>query len=73
MSDGMVHKWVRAFKDGQKNFHDDEQSGRPSVISDYLLQKVDEKVKMNRRFMISSLSEKFPQVSSSVLYEIVCK
>ena len=70
MSDGMVRKWVRAFK---KNVHDEERSGRPSEISDDLLQKVDEKVKMNQRFTISSLSEEFPQVSRSFLYEIVSK
>ena len=69
MSDEMVRKWVRAFTD----VHGGERSGRPSVISDDLLQKVDEKVKMNRRFTISSLSEEFPQVSRSVLYEIVSK
>ena len=28
MSDGMVCKWVRAFKNGRKNVHDEEQSGR---------------------------------------------
>ena len=47
MSDGKVWKWVRAFKNGRKNVHDEERSGRPSVTSDDLLQKVDEKVKMN--------------------------
>ena len=59
MSNGMVRKWVRAFKDGRNNVHD-KRSGQPSVISDDLLQKVDEKVKMNRHFTISSLSEEFP-------------
>ena len=73
MSDGMVRKWVRAFKDERKKVHDEERSWRPSVISDDLLLKVDEKVKMNRRFTISSLSEEFPQVSHSVLYEVVSK
>ena len=38
-----------------------------------MLQKVNEKVKMYLRFTISSLSEEFPQVSHSVLYEIVSK
>ncbi|GFX77838.1 HTH_48 domain-containing protein [Trichonephila clavipes] len=57
MSDGMMH--------------DEERSGRPSVITDELIQKVDCKVKENRRFTISSLAEKFPAVSRSVLYEIV--
>ena len=72
-SNGTVRKWVRAFKDGQKNVHDEERSGQPSMIRDDLLQKVNEKVKMNRSFTISSLSEEFPQVSRSVLYEIVSK
>ncbi|GFW22093.1 HTH_48 domain-containing protein [Trichonephila clavipes] len=71
MSDGMVQKWVRGFKDGRTNIHDEELSGRPSVITDKLIQKVDCKVKENRRFTISSLAEKFPAVSRSVLYEIV--
>ena len=26
VTEGMVLKWVRAFKDGHKNFHDVEQS-----------------------------------------------
>ncbi|GFX54399.1 histone-lysine N-methyltransferase SETMAR [Trichonephila clavipes] len=71
MSDGMVRKWVRAFKDGRTNIHDEEGSGRPSVITDELIQKVDCKVKENRRFTISSLAEKFPAISRSALYEIV--
>ena len=71
MSDGMVRKWARAFKDGRTNVHDEERSGRPSVITDDVVQKVDEKVTENRRFTISSLSEAFPQVSRSVVYEIV--
>lgn len=71
MSDGMVRKWVRAFKDGRSNVHDEERSGRPSVITEDLVQKVDQKVKGNRRFTISALSDEFPLVSRSVLYEIV--
>ena len=67
----MVRKWVRAFKDGRKNVHDEERSGQTSVINYDLLQEVDEKVKMNRRFAIPSLSEELPQVSRSVLYEMV--
>lgn len=71
MSDGMVQKWVRAFKDGRQNVHDEERSGRPSVITEVLEQKVDEKVRENRRFTISLLNAQFPQVSRSVVYEIV--
>lgn len=71
MSDGMVRKWVRAFKDGRTSVHDEERSGRPSLITDDLVTKVDEKIQENRRFTISSLSELFPQVSRSVVYEII--
>ena len=44
----MVIKWVRAFKDGRTNVHDEERSGRPSVVNEDLVQKVDEKVRENR-------------------------
>ena len=43
MSDGMVRKWVRAFKDGRTNLHDEERSGRLLVVNEDLVQKVDEK------------------------------
>ncbi len=70
MSDGMVYKWVGAFKDGWNYVHDKvtEKVGGTSVITHDLVHKVYEKVKMNRCFMISSLSDEFPQVSRSVLY-----
>ncbi|GBM22073.1 hypothetical protein AVEN_137381-1 [Araneus ventricosus] len=72
MSERMVRKWVIAFKDGRTNVNDEEQSGRPSSgITEDLVQEVDGKVRENRRFMISSLSNEFPQVSKSVLYGIV--
>ncbi|GBN09383.1 hypothetical protein AVEN_29468-1 [Araneus ventricosus] len=71
LREGMVRKWVRAFKDGHTNVHDEERSGRPSVITEDLAQRVDEKVRENRRFTISSLYNEFPQVSRSVLYVIV--
>lgn len=71
MSDGMVRKWVRAFKDGRTNVHDEQRSGRPSVVNESLVQEVDNKVRENRRFTISSLRDDFPNVSRSVLYGIV--
>lgn len=71
MTGGMVRRWVRAFKDGRTNVHDEERSGRASVITEDLVQKVDERVKEDRRFTISSLSDEFPRVSRSVLYGVV--
>jgi len=40
MSDGMVRKWVRMFNGGRQNVHDEARSGRPSLVNDDLLSKV---------------------------------
>ena len=71
ISDGMVRKWVREFKDAVTNVHDEQRSGRPSVVNESLVQKVDNKVRENRRFTISSSCDDFHNVSRSVLYDIV--
>ena len=33
MNDGIVRKWVRAFKDGRKNVHDEERSVAVAITS----------------------------------------
>ncbi|GBN61860.1 hypothetical protein AVEN_52338-1 [Araneus ventricosus] len=71
MTDGMVRKWVRQFNDGRTNVHDEERSGRPSVVNDGLVAKVNEKIRENRRFTIRMLFDEFPQISKTVLREIV--
>ncbi|GBN37369.1 hypothetical protein AVEN_66067-1 [Araneus ventricosus] len=40
MSEGVVGKLVRVFKDGRTNMHGDERSGRPSVITEDLVRKL---------------------------------
>jgi hypothetical protein len=59
------------FKDGRTNIHDEERSGRPSVVSDDLVQSVDQKICGRRRFTISELSSEFPQILHTILYEII--
>ncbi|GFV44171.1 HTH_48 domain-containing protein [Trichonephila clavipes] len=49
MSSSKVRKWVRAFKDGRENVHDEPRSGRLSVIPDDLVNAVDEKIREDRR------------------------
>ncbi|GBM86916.1 hypothetical protein AVEN_151816-1 [Araneus ventricosus] len=71
MTDGMVRKWVRQFNDGRTNVHDEARSGRPSVVNDGLVAKVNEKIRENSRFTIRMLCDEFPQVSKTVLNEIV--
>ncbi|GBN96509.1 hypothetical protein AVEN_84905-1 [Araneus ventricosus] len=71
MTDGMVRKWVRQFNDGRTNVHDEARSGRPSVVNDGLVSKVNEKIRENSRFAIRMLCDEFPQISKTVLHEIV--
>jgi len=71
MSDGMVRKWVRMFNEGQENVHNEARSGRPSLVNDDLVRKVNERVGDDRRFTISDLSLHFPQISRTLLYDNV--
>ncbi|GBN57064.1 hypothetical protein AVEN_23905-1 [Araneus ventricosus] len=71
MTDGMVRKWVRKFNDVRTNVHDEALSGRPSEVNKGLVAKVNEKIRINRRFTIKMLCDEFPQISKTVLHEIV--
>ncbi|GBL67370.1 hypothetical protein AVEN_170969-1 [Araneus ventricosus] len=71
MTDGMVRKWVPQYNDGRTNVHDEARSGRPSVVNDGLVAKVNEKIRENRRFTIRMLCDEFPQISKTVLHENV--
>ncbi|GFW36388.1 origin recognition complex subunit 2 [Trichonephila clavipes] len=64
-------KWVRAFKDGRENVHDEPRPGQPSVITDDLVNAVDEKIREDRRFTISTLALKFPNVGRTTLHKVV--
>jgi hypothetical protein len=50
---------------------DEDQRGRPSVMNDDLVEKVNNKICENFQFTISELSTCFPQIAHMVLYEIV--
>jgi hypothetical protein len=41
---GTIRQWCRMFRDGQTNVHNEERSGRPSVVGDDLVQSVDQKI-----------------------------
>ncbi|GBL99039.1 hypothetical protein AVEN_227544-1 [Araneus ventricosus] len=71
MIDGMVRKWVQQFNNGRTNVHDEARSGRPSVVNDGLVPKVNEKIRENSQFTIRMLCDKFPQISKTVLHENV--
>ena len=69
MSDGMVRKWARLFNEGRENVHDEARIGRPALVNDDLVRKVNERVRDDRRFTISDLSLHFPQISRTLLYD----
>jgi hypothetical protein len=71
MSDGMVRRWCRMFSRGRTNVHDDDRSGRPSLVTADLLDQVNEKIRENRRFTMTELSTYFPHISRSLLHETV--
>jgi len=71
MSDGMVRKWVWMFNEGRENVHNEVRSGRPSLVNDDLVHKVNKRVCDDRRFTISGLSLHFPQISRTLLYDTV--
>jgi hypothetical protein len=43
MSEGTVRQWCRMFRDGRTDVHDEERSVQPSVVSDDIVQSVDQK------------------------------
>jgi transposase len=54
MSDGMVRRWCRMFSEGRTNIHDDDRSGRPSLVTADLPDQVNEEIRKNRIFTFFS-------------------
>jgi hypothetical protein len=71
MNEGTIRQWGRVFKDGWTNVHNEERSGWSSVVSGELVQNVDQNICERQHFAILELSCEFPQISWSVLYEII--
>jgi len=71
MCDKCVWEWRRKFRNVWTDTHDEGGQGRPSLVTDELVQHIDKVVRERRRFTISEHSVEFPQVCRMVLYEIV--
>jgi len=71
MCNGVVRKCVRMFSEGRENMHDEARSGRPSLVNDDLVRKVNGRVRDDRRFTISALSLHFPHILRTLLYDTV--
>ena len=61
MSDSMVRWWCRQFTEGQTNVHNEDCSGRLTLVMPELMQSVWQAVWQNWCFIISELSGKFPR------------
>ena len=70
MSDSCVRERCRKFRDGRTDVHDEGGQGRHSIVTEELVQKVDQCVRGKRRFTISELSKEFPQTSRTTFYEL---
>jgi len=57
------------FKNGRTNVHNEERSGRPTILTDDLVVKINEKIRENRRFTITEFSLEFPLISRSLSKE----
>ncbi|GFV47960.1 HTH_48 domain-containing protein [Trichonephila clavipes] len=62
---------VRHLLDGRENVHDEPLSGGPSVTTDDLVNAVEEKIREDRRFTISTLALEFSNVSRTTLNKVV--
>jgi len=71
MSDSCVREWCRKLRDGHPDVRDKGGQRRHSIVTDKLIQKVDQCMHGKHHFMISELYEEFPQTSRITLYRIV--
>uniref|UniRef100_A0A8C5RFZ3 Transposase n=1 Tax=Laticauda laticaudata TaxID=8630 RepID=A0A8C5RFZ3_LATLA len=71
ITEGGVRQWCIKFKNGRTNVHDEQRSGHPSIVTDELVTKADDKIHENRCFTVTELSLSFPQISHSLLHKIV--
>jgi hypothetical protein len=74
MSEVTVRQWCRMFTYERQMFTmKSEVVGQPTVVSDDLLQSVDQNIRERQSFPISKLSCEFPQISRTLLYDITVK
>jgi len=66
-----VTKWCREFSEGRTDVNDEQRSGRPSFISDDLLQEIEGEFRANRHVTIRELQHIIPEVSKTTIHEAV--
>jgi len=64
-------KWCCEFSEGRTDVHDEQRIGRPSLISDDLLQEIEGAIHANRCRTIRELHRIIPEVSKTTIHEAV--
>jgi len=64
-------QWVRQFEDGWMNVYNEDYSCRPFTGNDDHVETFNNKIHEKWQFTISELWTRFPQISLTLLYEIV--
>jgi len=65
-----VTKWCREFCEGRTDVHDEQRSGRPSLISDDLFQEIEGEIRADRRVTIRELHHIIPEASRIVVLDV---
>ncbi|KAJ4431203.1 hypothetical protein ANN_19800 [Periplaneta americana] len=71
MNERNVRKWCEMFNNGRTNVHDETRPGRPSLITEDLKTKVNDRILQDRRTSLDELHIAFLDISRSLLGEIV--
>jgi transposase len=66
-----VTKWCREFSERRTDVHEEQRSGRSSLISEDLLQEIEGEIRANRRVTIKELHHIIPKVSKTTIHEAV--
>jgi len=66
-----MRKWCREFSEGRTDVHNEQRSGRPSLIPDDFLQEIEGEIRANRRMTIRELHHIIPGVSKTTIHEAV--
>jgi transposase len=66
-----VTKWCREFSEGRTDVHDEQRSGRSTLISCDLLQEIEGEIRAKRRMTIKELHHIIPKVSKTIIHEAV--
>ncbi|KAJ4446487.1 hypothetical protein ANN_13183 [Periplaneta americana] len=71
MNERNVKKWCEMFSNGRTNVHVETRPGRPSLITEDLKTKVNDRILQDMRTSLDELHIAFPDISRSLLGEIV--